>query len=269
MSTLTAFQRACRARPLSMFLSLVAVISAGMLALARVIPGAESPEGFPGFLVWLPAVWSPNIAALLVARGRGELRGLLARLVRRPIPRRVWILALAPLAVAAVIVAVAAATGRGAHWDRLGPVVLLLLLAINLPLGPLGEELGWRGFLQPRLDARLGPGRSALVVGSIWALWHLPLWTIDSPQSQIPFLLFSAHVLCYSFTLSALVRRAGGGLIPAVIFHLLVNVVTGAVAVAGLAEPATWFAWSLPGYAAAAAWSWRALARPAGRGQKR
>lgn len=247
-----------------MFLLLVAAFSAVTLLLAHVIPGAESPERFPGFLVWLPAVWSPNIAAVLVARCRGELRELVARIVRRPIPRGVWLLTFSPLAVAAVVVVVAAATGHRAHWDRLELTTLLLLLAINLPLGPLGEELGWRGFLQPRLDNRLGAARSALVVGGIWALWHLPLWTIDSPQSHIPYLLFATHVCCYSFISSALVRAARGSLIPAVLVHLLVNVVIGAAAVIELADPATWFAWSAPVYAIAAAWIWRALARPAG-----
>lgn len=262
MSRQNAFQGACHNSPLTTFLLLVAAISGGMFVLALVIPGAQSPEGFPGFVVWLPMVWSPNIAAFLVAQGRGELRALLTRLVPRKAPRRVWALSSAPLAVAALVAAVAVATGQSAHFDKLGPMVLLLLFAINLPLGPLGVELGWRGLLQPRLDARFGAARAAAVLGGIWALWHLPLWMIESPQSEIPFLLFAAHVVCYSFTLSALVRRASGGLLPAVVFHLLVNAVTGVVAIAELADPPTWFAWSLPGYFVVAAGSWRALARP-------
>ena len=36
----------------------------------------------------------------------------------------------------------------------------------------LGEEIGWRGFLVPRLLILFGPKKSFLIGGSIWALWH-------------------------------------------------------------------------------------------------
>ena len=42
-------------------------------------------------------------------------------------------------------------------------------------LGTAGEELGWTGFLLPRLLARLSPLPSAVLYGTIWGLWHAPL----------------------------------------------------------------------------------------------
>jgi CAAX protease family protein len=39
----------------------------------------------------------------------------------------------------------------------------------------LGEELGWRGFLSPRLAANVGVTRAGLIVGVIWAVWHYPI----------------------------------------------------------------------------------------------
>ena len=45
---------------------------------------------------------------------------------------------------------------------------------VFLHFSHLGEELGWRGFLLPRLAARQGPLRASLVVGLLWGLWHLP-----------------------------------------------------------------------------------------------
>lgn len=259
------FRHACRTRPVTVFAVLVAGLSAICFTLTRLVPGAESPERLPGTLLWLPLVWSPNIAAVLVCRARGESRALLGRFLRWRLPIRVWLGIATPLMVTAAVVVIAALGGHGAHWDRLAPPALFVLIGINLVLGPLGEEAGWRGFLQPRLDARFGPARAALVIAAAWALWHLPLWAVDTPHAEIPFLLFAAHVTCYTFLMSALVRAGGGSLVPAVAVHLFVNATLGAVLVAELTTAGRWFAWTLPGYAIAAAvvW-WRAAPGGAG-----
>ena len=84
--------------------------------------------------------------------------------------------------------------------------ISILSIIINLPflilLGGL-EELGWRWILQPQLEKVINYLPSILIVGSIWSLWHLPLWFIKgSPQSSLPFglYLFSGLVLTSSFT---------------------------------------------------------------------
>lgn len=56
-------------------------------------------------------------------------------------------------------------------------------IALNATVGliivmifTLGEDLGWFGYLVPRLVGRLGPVRGALCFGLIWACWHLPIY---------------------------------------------------------------------------------------------
>ncbi|MDO6448955.1 type II CAAX endopeptidase family protein [Oceanobacillus profundus] len=42
--------------------------------------------------------------------------------------------------------------------------------------GPLGEELGWRGYALNELQKKYSPLKSALIVGVLWGFWHTPLW---------------------------------------------------------------------------------------------
>jgi membrane protease YdiL (CAAX protease family) len=55
-----------------------------------------------------------------------------------------------------------------------------------IPLAALGEELGWRGFALPRLQSRIGPLSASLVIGVIWAAWHLPYYA-DPSIHPLPF----------------------------------------------------------------------------------
>jgi membrane protease YdiL (CAAX protease family) len=73
-------------------------------------------------------------------------------------------------------------TGEPTPWIDfsrwyLAPVLLLSTLAADP--GPLGEELGWRGYALPRLLAgRLSTLASAIVLGVIWGVWHLPAFFV-------------------------------------------------------------------------------------------
>ncbi|PPF35656.1 CPBP family intramembrane glutamic endopeptidase [Pseudoclavibacter sp. AY1H1] len=74
-----------------------------------------------------------------------------------------------------------AAEGVGNLELPLPVVVLVLLQLVSIPVGAflnlipaLGEELGWRGWLLPKL-LRLGTVPALLISGLIWGLWHAPL----------------------------------------------------------------------------------------------
>jgi len=50
----------------------------------------------------------------------------------------------------------------------------LITLLVGVILGPLWEEPGWRGFALPRLQGQFGPIVGTLILGVLWALWHIP-----------------------------------------------------------------------------------------------
>jgi membrane protease YdiL (CAAX protease family) len=49
----------------------------------------------------------------------------------------------------------------------------LAFVAVWFGGGPLGEEIGWRGFALPRMQPRYGPLRGTLLLGVLWCFWHL------------------------------------------------------------------------------------------------
>lgn len=105
---------------------------------------------------------------------------------------------------------------------------VLEALGFNLVFGgPLGEELGWRGFLLPKLLCSRSPFGASLVVGFWWALWHAP---IDFAQGFVVsglggFLARQVWVLPLAILFTWVTVRAGGSLLPAIAFHTVINAV--------------------------------------------
>ena len=112
-------------------------------------------------------------------------------------------------------------------------------------MGPLGEELGWRAFLYPAFKDSYGWMASALIVGVIWALWHAPLWLIDSPQSKIPFSVFGGNIICLSILMAIVYNHSNGSLIPIILFHLIFNMSSGVMDIIGTHESGDYFTKSL------------------------
>lgn len=97
-------------------------------------------------------------------------------------------------------------------------------------LGGLSEQPGWQGFLLPLL-LRRGHSRlaAALMVGGLWAAWHLPrdLMLAFSPDSPGAFiqkeLLFLVKCLCLAVLITLACTMAGGVIWPGVLIHGSVN----------------------------------------------
>ncbi|HEU4627662.1 MAG TPA: CPBP family intramembrane glutamic endopeptidase [Steroidobacteraceae bacterium] len=93
-------------------------------------------------------------------------------------------------------------------------------------LAAMGEELGWRGFLQGVLVENLGTTRGIVLLGLIWSFWHLPALLAGYNYPAHPVLgalvLFPAQLIAASFFLAWLTIRSGS-FWPAAIAHGAVN----------------------------------------------
>ena len=97
----------------------------------------------------------------------------------------------------------------------LGLVVALLIV---------GEEVGWRGFLLPYLLQRYSPVISSLIVGLVWAVWHLPNFLLPNyPHRGLPFSAFVMITLAFSVLFTWLYLNTAGSLVIMVIFHAALN----------------------------------------------
>jgi CAAX protease family protein len=88
--------------------------------------------------------------------------------------------------------------------------------------GPLGEEPGWRGFALPRLQRAYGPSVGSLILGSIWAFWHLPLFWAPAwnlPPTILNIVMFVIAAIAFTIVMTWVFNNTRGSLFMAVLVH--------------------------------------------------
>jgi hypothetical protein len=174
--------------------------------------------------LYILAVAAPTVAATsltLAWEGWSGLRGLWASLTR-------WRFGLQWYAFALVVIPVlgwltARVAGADPKYDLSTPTLVAAAL-LNLLIGPLGEELGWRGYALPRLLRRFNPCAASLILGAIWGLWHLPSFFVSSlVQADLSLPIFLVGALCLSIIATWLFQHTGGSVLITVLLHYTVN----------------------------------------------
>lgn len=101
----------------------------------------------------------------------------------------------------------------------------------NLLAGPLGEELGWRGFAQQELQKKYSPLKAAMIISFWWGIWHLPIWFTTGFIGNtliLYILLFMVSVVAISIIMAAFYNLNKNLMIP-IIIHQLFNVFIGLI----------------------------------------
>jgi membrane protease YdiL (CAAX protease family) len=177
-------------------------------------PGMSNP------LVIL-AVYAPGIAGIFLVWRQYGLRGLgrfLQRLTLWRAPLRWWLFLL--LGVPVVVYSGAAIKGTiGEPFPFSSWLQMLPALATALLLGPI-EEFGWRGLALPLLQRKVAPFWAGLILGVIWALWHIPSFLISGmPQTAWSMGPYFAGIIAISIILTPFFNAAEGSLLVAVLYH--------------------------------------------------
>lgn len=85
----------------------------------------------------------------------------------------------------------------------------------------IAEELGWRGFLQEKLDKRFGHFTTPIILGCIWALWHYHFFLLGTMSA--PLGLFVLGCIADSFGYYWITKKSKGNIIPASVWHFTGN----------------------------------------------
>jgi membrane protease YdiL (CAAX protease family) len=187
----------------------------------------------PYALSWFPVpilTFGPSLAAVIVAAlttGRAGLRELLNRITRWRVGLGWYAMALlSPIPVFLTVVYLNMLFGAPAPsfadlgaWSSFAVLLLGFLLS---PFGGAWEELGWRGYALPRLQVGRSALSASLILGVLWAVWHLPMFItgrIHWPDALL--------IIALSIVFSWLFNHTKGSVLIAYLFHAAIDAVAG------------------------------------------
>lgn len=109
--------------------------------------------------------------------------------------------------------------------------MLIYFFLKNLLAGPLGEELGWRGFAGEELQKKYSPLKSALIIGFWWGVWHTPIWFTTGLKGQslvLYIVLFMISVMAISIVIMVFYNLNKNLVIP-IVTHQFFNFYIGLI----------------------------------------
>ena len=186
------------------------------------------------------AALGPLSAALIMTfltDGRLGLRNLIARIFKWRVDFRYYAFA---ILVPAGLFAFACLLNRmiTGNWPNLALLGEVDYLPYLTPLGALGlwlipfglgEETGWRGYALPHLQKTRSATVATLILGILWACWHLPLFFYRDTYIQMGifgFPMFALSLLCAAMIFTWLYNSTNGSVWIVIIFHAVFNWLT-------------------------------------------
>jgi uncharacterized protein len=111
-------------------------------------------------------------------------------------------------------------------WPPFGTTpwyVMLLAIAVSMWVQA-GEEIGWRGYALPLMSKKIGLALSGILLGIVWATWHLPLFYITAADTfNQSFPVYLLQVTGLSVIMTWLFWKVNGNVLPVMVFHAAIN----------------------------------------------
>lgn len=111
--------------------------------------------------------------------------------------------------------------------------ILIYFFVKNFLAGPLGEELGWRGFAQIELQKKYSPLKASIIIGFWWGMWHLPIWFTTGfvGMDLIKYILFfMISIICIKIVMTAFYNLNQNLIVPIIIhqfFNFFIGIING------------------------------------------
>ena len=192
-----------------------------------------------GYLNATAILAGPTLSAFIMTattEGREGVRRLLGRLVLWRVGFRWYLFALLGVPLI-MLVGTMIYSGDLPNLGALGgPSYLLSYLgtyALVVVLGgPLFEEIGWRGFALPRMERLHGPILASVILGVLWALWHLPeflvpTWAASSGGGGIlGITLFIVTAVTFTIVITWVFNNTRASVLLAILVHTSIDAFT-------------------------------------------
>jgi membrane protease YdiL (CAAX protease family) len=233
-----------------------------VLWIAGIVPPEDAEAGQPDpllIVLGLPWAFAPAIAAVVVRKWVTREGFSAAGAGLKPRLRTGWPTYLAALLFPLIVLSIAVGlwtlvSGGRPDWSALSAEMVPIMLVMTLVMAfyYLGEEYGWRGYLQQKLAPRR-PLLAALGTGLIWGVWHYGLVLFGFPgyENMLMLLIHPINSVLVSILYGWLVAR-GKSVWPACLAHAADNMFVGgllSVLMAGVPEILAWGGYGLAGYA--------------------
>jgi len=189
-----------------------------------------------GYLNATAILCGPTVAALIMTgtiEGRAGVRSLLGRLVLWRVGIQWYLFALLGVPLI-MVVGTMVYSGDLPKLGALGgllflPNYLLSFLLVVVLGGPLFEEIGWRGFALPRMEPLHGPLLASVILGLLWALWHLPeflvpSWAASSGGGSITsIILFALIDITFAVVITWVFNNTRASVLIAILLHTSID----------------------------------------------
>ncbi|MGD2205693.1 MAG: CPBP family intramembrane metalloprotease, partial [Anaerolineae bacterium] len=153
------------------------------------------------------------------------------------------------------------------------PLGILPFAIFILFFGPVPEELGWRGYALDRLQMKWSALGSSLVLGVVWALWHLPLFFVDGTYQNnlgvgtLSFWIFMLEVIPKSILITWIYNNNRRSTLSAVLLHFTDNFIGELFELAERAEFYQFMLWIAAAIVVTVVWGSKTLTHEHNDGQ--
>lgn len=229
-TTRSATRWGTNALPLQFTIGVLAISWAFWWPAAFIEQGALSLPIPSGILTTLGALGPLVTALIMIARDEGTsgVRKVVSQVIQWRVSPLWWTAAIVgPLGLTLAGIGVHIILG-GTPPDALSlaeyTLAALITAVYMIFFVALGEEVGWRGYLLPSLQVTFNALWSSVIVGMIWAVWHLPLFYNPAMlYSRLPFPLWVAFLVPFAILLTWVYNSSRGSLLLVILMHAMMN----------------------------------------------
>jgi membrane protease YdiL (CAAX protease family) len=207
---------------------------------ANVLPPALSvPSSAARLLLAGGILAGPTLSAFIMTattEGREGVRRLLGRLVLWRVGFRWYLFALIGVPLIMLLGTMVYSMSLHNLGALGGPSYLLGYLAsfalVTVLGGPLLEEIGWRGFALPRMERLQGPLLASVILGVMWALWHLPEFLVPSWAASsggggiVGIAMFTLTAITFTIVISWVFNNTRASVLLAILVHSSIDTFT-------------------------------------------